>query len=67
MWHCTRGNATAGARRGPQLACRAWVYRRTLALAGRAWKKFYEEKYDVKIISQYTPDEDVITIRTDYE
>lgn len=33
----------------------------------RAWKKFYEEKYDVKIISQYTPDEDVITIRTDYE
>ena len=33
----------------------------------RAWKKFYEEKYGVKIISQYTPDEDVITIRTDYE
>ena len=30
----------------------------------RAWKKFYEEKYNVKIISQYTPDEDVITFRT---
>ena len=33
----------------------------------RAWKKFYEEKFGVKIISQYTPDEDVITIRTNYE
>jgi len=33
----------------------------------RAWKKFYEEKYGVKIVSQYTPDEDMITIRTDYE
>mgnify|MGYP003704905649 CR=1 FL=1 len=30
----------------------------------RAWKKFYEEKYGVKIKSQYTPDEDVITFRT---
>lgn len=28
------------------------------------WKKFYEQKYDVKIESQYTPDEDVIIIRT---
>ena len=31
----------------------------------RAWKKFYEEKYGVKIVSQYTSDEDVITFRTD--
>jgi len=30
----------------------------------RTWKKFYEEKYGVKIVSQYTPDEDVITFRT---
>jgi hypothetical protein len=30
----------------------------------RIWKKFYEEKYGVKIVSQYTPDEDVITFRT---
>jgi hypothetical protein len=30
----------------------------------RAWKKFYEEKYGVKIVSQYTPDEDVIIFRT---
>lgn len=32
----------------------------------RAWKKFYEEKYGVKIKSQYTPDIDdsVITFRT---
>lgn len=30
----------------------------------KEWKKFYEEKYDVKIESQYTPDEDVIIIRT---
>jgi hypothetical protein len=27
-------------------------------------KKFYEQKYGVKIKSQYTPDEDVITFRT---
>ena len=33
----------------------------------RAWKNFYEEKYGVKIKSQYTPDIDdsVITFRTD--
>jgi len=33
----------------------------------RSWKKFYEEKYGVKIKSQYTPDIDnsVITYRTD--
>ena len=30
----------------------------------KEWKKFYEEKYDVKIESQYTPDEDMIIIRT---
>jgi hypothetical protein len=27
-------------------------------------KKFYEEKYSVKISSQYTPDDDIITFRT---
>jgi hypothetical protein len=33
----------------------------------RAWKKFYEDKFGVKIKSQYTPDIDdsVITLRTD--
>lgn len=31
----------------------------------RSWKKFYEEKYGVKIVSQYTPDEETITFRTD--
>jgi hypothetical protein len=31
----------------------------------RAWKNFYEKKYGVKIVSQYTPDEDVITFRTE--
>jgi hypothetical protein len=30
----------------------------------KEWKKFYEDKYDVKIESQYTPDEDIIVIRT---
>ena len=30
----------------------------------REWKKFYEQKYDVKIESHYTPDDDIITIRT---
>jgi hypothetical protein len=30
----------------------------------KEWKKFYEEKYDVKIKSQYTPDEQFITIET---
>lgn len=30
----------------------------------KEWKKFYEEKYDVKIESQYTPDDDIIIIRT---
>lgn len=29
------------------------------------WKRFYEQKYGVKIKSQYTPDEDTIVIRTD--
>ena len=31
------------------------------------WKRFYEQKYGVKIVSQYTPDEETITFRTDYE
>lgn len=30
----------------------------------KEWKKFYEEKYGVKIKSQYTPDEEVIVINT---
>jgi hypothetical protein len=30
----------------------------------REWKKFYEEKYGVKIKSQYTPDDEVIVINT---
>ena len=30
----------------------------------KEWKKFYEDKYDVKINSQYTPDDDIIVINT---
>jgi hypothetical protein len=30
----------------------------------KEWKKYYEEKYGIKINSQYTPDEDVIVINT---
>ena len=30
----------------------------------REWKKIVEDKYDVKIYSQYTPDDDVIIINT---
>jgi hypothetical protein len=30
-----------------------------------AWKKFYETKFGIKIKSQYTPDEDVITFNTE--
>jgi len=30
----------------------------------KEWKKFYEDKYDVKINSQYTPDDDMIVINT---
>jgi hypothetical protein len=30
----------------------------------KEWKKYYEDKYGIKINSQYTPDEDVIVINT---